>query len=99
MHVKGTARRLLVTISGMSAFAVAPLLAAPTAQASLVDLDTCNSNALSQSFLPWLDPASYELAPGGTFGDSSWTLSGGASPLPRGAAWAPARSPPPPPPS
>jgi len=36
------------------------------------------SPALSQPFLPWLDPSSYFLAPGGDFesGAAGWTLSG-----------------------
>lgn len=81
-------RRLAITASAMSALGAALLLAAPAAQADLVDLNTCNSNALSQPFLPWLDPSSYELAPGGTFSDSSWTLSGNASLVPGGEPWA-----------
>jgi hypothetical protein len=41
----------------------------------------CPAYALSQPFLPWLDPASYTLAPNGGLerGSTSWTLSGGAS--------------------
>ena len=51
------------------------------AQANLIDLGSCNSNALSQPFAPWLDQSSYELAPGGDFESASppWTLSGDAS--------------------
>jgi hypothetical protein len=44
-----------------------------------VDLNTCNTSQLSQPFTPWLDSSSYELAPGGDFESSSWSLSGGAS--------------------
>jgi hypothetical protein len=38
----------------------------------------CAAPVLSQPFLPWLDPSSYFLAPGGSFesSDSGWTLSG-----------------------
>jgi hypothetical protein len=81
-------RRLTLTASAMSALAAGALLVAPSAQADLVDLSTCNSNALSQPFLPWADPSSYELAPGGTFSDSSWTLSGRASLVSGGEPWA-----------
>ena len=54
------------------------------AQASLIDFSTCNSNALSQPFAPWLDPASYELAPGGDFESASppWKLTGSAGVVP-----------------
>jgi hypothetical protein len=54
------------------------------AQAHLIDLGSCNSNALSQPFSPWADPASYELAPGGDFESASppWTLTEGAQIVP-----------------
>jgi hypothetical protein len=53
--------------------------AAPlTAQASLVSTSTCNSSPLSRPFAPWGDDFLYELAPGGDFESSAWTLSGGA---------------------
>jgi hypothetical protein len=81
-------RRLALTASAMSTLAAGLLLVAPSAQADLVDLGTCNSNALSQPFLPWGDSANYELAPGGTFGDSSWTLGGRASLVSGGEPWA-----------
>ena len=45
---------------------------------SLVNLNTCNPSALSQPFARWLDFADYELAPGGDFESSTWTLTGGA---------------------
>jgi hypothetical protein len=51
---------------------------------NVVNLNPCNGNALSQAFLPWADPSWYELAPGGTFGDSSWALNGGAQIVPGG---------------
>jgi hypothetical protein len=70
-------RRFLIAAPAALALAGA-LLLAPAAQADLVDLSACNSNALTQSFLRWGDPSYYELAPGGTFSDSSWSLSGRA---------------------
>jgi hypothetical protein len=81
-------RRLTLTASAMSALAAGVLLVAPSAQADLVDLSACNSNTLSQPFLRWADPSSYELAPGGTFSDSSWRLSGRASLVAGGEPWA-----------
>jgi hypothetical protein len=45
---------------------------------SVVNLDTCDGSTLSQPFAPWLDFASYKLAPGGAFESSRWTLTGGA---------------------
>jgi hypothetical protein len=39
----------------------------------------CGNPSLSQPFAPWLDSSSYELAPGGDFESSAWTLSGGAA--------------------
>ena len=83
-----SARRLALTTSAMATLAAALLLGAPAAQADVVDLSACNSNALSQPFMRWLDPSSYELAPGGTFADSSWSLSGGASLVSGGEPWA-----------
>jgi hypothetical protein len=85
-------RRLIAAGTAASALAACSLLAAPAAQAGLlskvVNLNTCNTNALTQPFLPWADPMSYELAPGGTFSDGSWTLNGGASVVPGGEPWA-----------
>jgi hypothetical protein len=45
---------------------------------SLVNLSACNLSALTQPFARWLDLANYELAPGGDFESSTWTLTGGA---------------------
>jgi hypothetical protein len=52
------------------------------ARANLIDLNPCNDAALTQPFAPWGDPASYELAPGGDFEKSTWTLSAGAQRVP-----------------
>ncbi len=48
------------------------------AQAGLVSTARCNASGLSQPFAPWADLSSYELAPGGDFESSAWTLNGGA---------------------
>jgi hypothetical protein len=52
------------------------------AQADIIDLSACNIAPLSQPFAPWLDPSSYELAPGGDFESGGWSLSGGAQRVP-----------------
>jgi hypothetical protein len=50
-----------------------------SANADLVNLSLCNGSALSQPFLPWADPSTYELAPGGDFGGAGvWATDGGA---------------------
>lgn len=49
-----------------------------SAQAALVNLAPCNGAALSQPFLPWADPSSYELAPGGDFESAAWSAHNGA---------------------
>jgi hypothetical protein len=52
------------------------------AQADLIDLSACSMTPVSQPFARWLDPASYELAPGGDFESPSWGLEGGAHRVP-----------------
>ena len=77
-------RRLLGGLSIGVTLAVSAAVAMPvsTAQAGLIKLNACNLSPLSQPFAPWLDPASYELAPGGDFEATEWTLSGGARRVP-----------------
>jgi hypothetical protein len=48
------------------------------ARADAINLDACNSAAVSQPFAPWGDLAWYELAPGGDFETPKWALSGAA---------------------
>jgi hypothetical protein len=74
-------RRLFGGLSTIIALASlgAVILPVSAAQASLIDLSACNVSPLSQPFAPWLDRASYELAPGGDFESSSWSLSGRAA--------------------
>ena len=73
-------RRLLGSLLSKSALVLAGAVAlsVPPAQADLVNLGVCNTSSLTQPFVPWGDRASYELAPGGAFERSSWTLDGGA---------------------
>lgn len=55
---------------------------ATPARADVVDLGPCGTASLTQPFLPWLDASWYELAPGGDFETSSWTLTGQAQIVP-----------------
>jgi hypothetical protein len=81
-------RRLLLAGSSAAAFGLAALLSASAARADAVSLSACNGNALNQAFQQWSDPSYYELAPGGTFADWSWSLSGGAAIVPRAEPFA-----------
>jgi hypothetical protein len=58
------------------------LLPVSAAKADVINLSACNLSPLSQPFMPWLDPSSYELAPGGDFESSSWQLTSGARVVP-----------------
>lgn len=55
------------------------VLVGGTGKAAASPSTTC-PGAATRPFLPWLDPASYTLVPGGTFegATTSWTLTGGA---------------------
>jgi hypothetical protein len=77
-------RRAIGGLSTVGALAALATISVPVAgaQADPIDLSACNLSPLSQPFAPWLDPSSYELAPGGDFETSSWTLTGGARLIP-----------------
>ncbi|HKO29039.1 MAG TPA: hypothetical protein VJU80_16395 [Solirubrobacteraceae bacterium] len=77
-------RRLVAGLSTIVTLAAlgSALLGAAPAQADIIDLSACNLSPLSQPFAPWLDEASYELAPGGDFESSSWSLTGRAARVP-----------------
>ena len=88
-----SARRLIWTVLVVCALGAADLLgvsaseaqanaASATSSTSPVPLNSCNLSALSQPFARWLDYAKYELAPGGDFERSRWTLAGGAALVP-----------------
>jgi hypothetical protein len=74
--------------------AIAAALAAPapaSAGVLVADATGCESQAFSQPFLPWADPASYTLQPGGDFeaGSRKWfggTVVSGNEPWSVGAA-------------
>jgi hypothetical protein len=72
-------RRVLGAVSASCA-CIAAVVALPVsvAQADVVNLGTCNSSVLRQPFVRWADPSTYELAPGGDFESSNWTLKGAA---------------------
>jgi hypothetical protein len=77
-----SARRFLRTVSIACTLGATALLApiVSNAQANVVNptpsagLNTCNLTKLSRPFARWLDFANYELAPGGDFESSTWTL-------------------------
>ncbi len=73
-------RRLLGAFSICAALAGVGGVALPVAaaQGDVIDLSACSIAPTSQPFAPWLDPAWYELAPGGDFETSSWSLQNGA---------------------
>jgi len=77
-------RRVCGALAVATATLCAGAIAAPVsiARAGIVDLGACNGATLSQPFAPWGDPSSYELAPGGDFETSSWSLTGGAQIVP-----------------
>jgi hypothetical protein len=77
-------RRLLGGLASFAALAAVGAIAlpVPAAQAGVIDLSACNVAPLSQPFARWLDPAWYELAPGGDFETASWSLQGGARRVP-----------------
>lgn len=67
---------------GLSMFVALGAVSASAAQARVIDLSTCNVAPLSQPFARWLDPAWYELAPGGDFETPAWSLETGAQRVP-----------------
>jgi hypothetical protein len=78
--------RALAASAAVSSIALGAFggLAASQAQASVISLDACDGTALTQPFLPWGDPSSYKLVPGGNFEGSmaGWSLTGGAAVVP-----------------
>ncbi|HEY4829250.1 MAG TPA: hypothetical protein VIH85_20940 [Solirubrobacteraceae bacterium] len=77
-------RRRLGGLATLVAVGAAAAIAMPVsaAQADIINLDACSIASLSQPFAPWLDPSSYELAPGGDFESAAWSLNGGAQRVP-----------------
>jgi hypothetical protein len=75
--------RILSVVCALGTTALlAPIVSnAWAAGTSLINLNACNQSALSQPFARWADFADYELAPGGDFESSAWTLSGSAAPV------------------
>lgn len=84
--INSVRRRLTRTVSvacalGTAAF-LAPIVSSARADAvnsaSPINLNPCSLSPVSQPFARWLDFSHYELAPGGDFETSTWTLTGGA---------------------
>jgi hypothetical protein len=67
-------------IVGVLASMLGMLSCAAPAQAALINTSACQESALSQPFLKWGDPSSYELISGGDFEGTlqGWSLSAGA---------------------
>lgn len=74
-------RRLRSSLPVMVALGVTSAMAlfASAARADPIKLSNCNGATLSTPFAPWADPSSYELAPGGDFESSTWSLTGHAA--------------------
>ena len=72
-------RRTLMLVAA-SAFV---LPATASAGPLVASAPNCDAQSSSQPFLPWADPASYVLAPGGAAESADgWTLTGGAAIVP-----------------
>ena len=80
MLFEGKSRRIAQVLAGLLAVLG---VTAGTAQAGplAASAPDCADETLSQPFTPWLDPAQYQLAPGGAFegGAAGWDLAGGAA--------------------
>jgi hypothetical protein len=77
--MKETWRRAVIGV--VSTMVAALAVASPASAGVLVQTTTsCDGQALSKPFAPWLDPMSYTLVPGGSMegGAAGWKLSGGA---------------------
>jgi hypothetical protein len=70
--------RLVLAAAILAIAAAAPATA--TAGPLAADAVDCDTQVFSQPFLPWADPASYTLQPGGDFepGSPAWSLTSGA---------------------
>lgn len=66
--------------SMLASFALLGATASAASAGALVgSAANCDSQSLSQPFLPWADPMHYVIAPGGDFEGSAWSSTGGAS--------------------
>jgi hypothetical protein len=89
MPVISTTRRLLLACSSAATLCLAGAAAAPAAgAAALLPTKSCPPSTVSQPFSPWGDQSSYELAPGGDFENSAWTLQDGAATVAGSEPWA-----------
>ena len=78
---KTTRTRRTLIIGALAAGAIGLLPGSASAGPLVASATDCDDQALSQPFLPWLDPMSYTPLAGGSFedGDASWSLDGGAA--------------------
>jgi len=74
-------RRRLILKGLVGALALVCIPVASAHAAPLIQTDACDSATLTQPFLPWGDPNTYKIVPGGDFEGSlaGWTLTGGAT--------------------
>lgn len=69
------------SLAAVVAVVVAALVPAIASAGPLAaDATSCDTQSFSQAFLPWADPASYTLQPGGDFepGSPNWDVTAGA---------------------
>jgi hypothetical protein len=76
----GIRRRGLLALSG-AVFALSVAVPGAHAGVLVASAPSCDTQVLTQPFTPWMDLASYVIAPGGAFegGAAGWALSGGAA--------------------
>jgi hypothetical protein len=76
MALRSRLRMLLPAVLALAALAPATAQAGPL----VADAASCDAQTFSQAFLPWADPASYTLQPGGDFepGSPAWDRTSGA---------------------
>jgi hypothetical protein len=79
-------RRLIVAVLALGALA---LPAGAGAGPLVASAESCDAQTFSQPFLPWADPASYTLQPGGDFepGSPKWDLTSGAGAAANNEPW------------
>jgi hypothetical protein len=67
-----------IVLAGTGAILALTIPASASAGVLVSDAPSCDTQTFAQPFLPWADPASYTLDPGGSFepGQPAWSLSG-----------------------
>lgn len=84
-------QRLHIWAAGVAVLLAVAVLSSSPARADVLSLPStgCGSQVPTTPFLPWLDPSSYVLAPGGSFepGDPAWSTTGGAQQVAGNEPW------------